>query len=309
MSGVAARWSSLLLRLRRMAVCYALLALPILLLGVFVYIPVAWAFSKSLYAYEIGGDSTFIGLANYLEYFTLDPSTYIALVNMLVFTLAAVLIRLTMPLIVAKLILSLTSERWRHLYRVAFLLPVVVPSVAVLLIWQSLIYSQQGILNEVLQAVGLGAFRRAWLADPATAMLAVIFIGFPWIGGFEVLIYYAGLSAIPQSVNEAAQLEGCVGLRKFLLIDIPMVMSQLKLMLVLTIIAGIQGFQNLLIVTRGGPGYATYVPGLQMYFNGFSYQRFGYACAIGVILFALIFGCTLLNMAYFKSSEELQATA
>ena len=140
-------------------------------------------------------------------------------------------------------------------------------------------------------------------------MLAVIFIGFPWIGGFEVLIYYAGLSAIPQSVNEAAQLEGCVGLRKFLLIDIPMVMSQLKLMLVLTIIAGIQGFQNLLIVTRGGPGYATYVPGLQMYFNGFSYQRFGYACAIGVILFALIFGCTLLNMAYFKSSEELQATA
>jgi raffinose/stachyose/melibiose transport system permease protein len=214
-----------------------------------------------------------------------------------------------MPLIVAKLILSLTSERWRHLYRVAFLLPVVVPSVAVLLIWQSLIYSQQGILNEVLQAVGLGAFRRAWLADPATAMLAVIFIGFPWIGGFEVLIYYAGLSAIPQSVNEAAQLEGCVGLRKFLLIDIPMVMSQLKLMLVLTIIAGIQGFQNLLIVTRGGPGYATYVPGLQMYFNGFSYQRFGYACAIGVILFALIFGCTLLNMVYFKSSEELQATA
>jgi len=140
-------------------------------------------------------------------------------------------------------------------------------------------------------------------------MAAVIFIGFPWIGGFEVLIYYAGLSAIPQSVNEAAQLEGCVGLRKFLLIDIPLVLSQIKLMLVLTIIAGIQGFQNLLIVTRGGPGYTTFVPGLQMYFNAFSYQRFGYACAIGVVLFALIFTCTILNMVYCKSSEELQATA
>lgn len=307
MNAVRAHTASLLARIRRALACYGVLLLPLLLLAVFVYLPVIWAFSKSLYEFEIGGESTFIGLDNYIEFFTADPTTYVGLVNMVIFTGAAVFIRLTVPLVVAKLIVSLPSERWRHLYRVVFLLPVVVSGVAVLLIWSGLIYSQNGLLNEFLRLVGLERVCRTWLGDPSTAMAAVIFIGFPWIGGFEVLIYYAGLSAIPESVNEAAALEGCTGIRKFLLIDVPMVMSQLKLMLVLTIIAGIQGFQNLLIVTRGGPGYATFVPGLQMYYNAFSYQRFGYACAIGVVLFVLIFGLTAINMKYFKSSEELQA--
>ena len=176
-----------------------------------------------------------------------------------------------------------------------------------MLIWSGLIYSNQGFINELLLKVGFGEYTRAWLADPATALLAVVFIGFPWIGGFEVLIYYAGLSNIPESVNEAALLEGCVGLRKFFLIDIPMVLSQLKLILILTVIAGVQGFEFLLILTRGGPGFKTMVPGLMMYFNAFSFQRFGYACAIGVILFVINFSLTIINFKYFKSAEDVQA--
>ena len=85
-----------------------------------------------------------------------------------------------------------------------------------------------------------------------------------------------------------------------------MVLSQLKLILILTLIGGIQGFENIFILTRGGPGFETTVPGLWMYFNAFSFQRMGYACAIGVLLFAVIFGLTLINMKYFKSSEEIQ---
>jgi raffinose/stachyose/melibiose transport system permease protein len=138
--------------------------------------------------------------------------------------------------------------------------------------------------------------------------VAVAMVGFPFIGGFEVLIYYAGLSGIPESVNEAALLEGCVGIRKFFLIDIPMVLSQLKLILILTVIAGIQGFEGLIVLTGGGPGYRTTVPGLMMYFNAFSFQRFGYACAVGVFLFVLIFSLTIINFKFFKSAEELQKT-
>jgi len=91
------------------------------------------------------------------------------------------------------------------------------------------------------------------------------------------------------------------------MVDIPLVLSQVKLILVLTIIAGVQGFENVFILTQGGPGFRTTVPGLWMYYNAFSFQRFGYACAIGVMLFALIFFLTALNMRYFRSSEELQA--
>ncbi len=295
-------------KLRAALVCYSIIIIPVALLGLFTYLPVFWAFQKSFFEFEIGGVSRFVGLSHYIEYFTTDPTTYVSLANMAFFTFFAVVVRLSLPLIVAKLIISINSERWRHFYRILFLAPIVVPGVATMLIWGGMIYSSQGLINEFLRLVGLGSLTHAWLANPGTALIAVAMVGFPFIGGFEVLIYYAGLSGIPESVNEAALLEGCVGIRKFFLIDIPMVLSQLKLILILTVIAGIQGFEGLIILTGGGPGYRTTVPGLMMYFNAFSFQRFGYACAVGVFLFALIFTLTIINFKFFKSAEELQAT-
>jgi raffinose/stachyose/melibiose transport system permease protein len=293
-------------KLRAALACYVIVAIPVLLLTLFVYVPVIWAFSKSLYQFEIGGESTFVGLANYVEFLTADPVAWPSLWHMLLLTLFAVCVRLSIPLAVAKLVHSIPVERWRYVYRIVFLTPIVVPGVAIQLIWSGLIYADNGLVNETLRSLGLASLARGWLSDPTTALPAVALIGLPFVGGFEVLIYYAGLSNIPESVNEAARLEGCTGIRKFFLIDIPMVMSQLKLILILTIIGGVQGFQGLFIVTRGGPGFETTVPGLWMYFNAFSFQRMGYACAIGVCLFVLIFGLTLLNMKYFRSTEELE---
>jgi raffinose/stachyose/melibiose transport system permease protein len=180
-----------------------------------------------------------------------------------------------------------------------------------------MIYSDHGLLNEILRSdflstvgglLGMDPANLAtgWLSNPSTALIAVAMVGFPFVGGFQVLIYYAGFAAIPDSVNEAALMEGCVGLPKFFRIELPMIMSQIKLILILTIIAGVQGFENVFILTRGGPGFRTMVPGLWMYFNAFSFQRMGYACAIGVLLFILILGLTLVNLKYFKSAEQLQ---
>ena len=294
------------IRLKSTVSCYAIVLPSLVLLTIFVYFPVFWAFFNSLFEFEIGAASRFVGLANYSEYLTQDPTTLLSLTNMLVLTLLAVTMRLTFPLVVARLIYALPQERWRYLYRIIFLVPVVVPGVAVQLIWAGMIYADFGMLNELLRGLGLSALARGWLADPNTALASVALVGFPFAGGFEVLIYYAGFSAIPDSVNEAAALDGCSGLQKFFRIDIPMVLSQLKLIVILTLIAGIQGFENVFILTRGGPGFETTVPGLWMYFNAFSFQRMGYACAIGVLLFVIIFGLTLLNMKYFKSSEQLQ---
>jgi ABC-type sugar transport system permease subunit len=293
-------------RLRFTLSCYALLFVPLVLLTTFVYLPVVWAFTSSLYAFEIGGESRYIGLENYKEILTRDPVTYPSALNMLFLTAFAVCVRLSMPLIVAKLVHSLSRERARYLFRIVFLIPVVVPGVAIQLIWSGMIYNDRGLLNELLRAVGLGAWAQGWLGDPDTALLAVACVGFPFIGAIEVLIYYAGLASIPESVNEAAKLEGCVGIQKFFRIDIPMVMSQLKLILVLTIIGGVQAYEGIFIMTRGGPGFKTTVPGLWMYYNAMSFQRMGYACAVGVCLFAIIFGLTMLSFRYFKSSEELK---
>lgn len=286
--------------------CYLLLFVPVALLAVFTYIPVVWAFSKSLYEFEVGGDARFVGLGHYIEYFTKDPTTFPSMANMLFLTIVGCCVRLSFPLVVAKLISSLPRERWRYFYRILFLVPIVVPGVAVQLIWQGIL-AEQGVVNEILRMIGLDGLTRGWLTDPDTALYALACIGFPFIGGFEVLIYYAGLSNIPDSVNEAAMLEGCTGVKKFFMIDIPMVLSQLKLILILTIIAGVQGFENIFILTQGMPGFKTMVPGLWMYYNAFSFQRFGYSCAIGVVLFIIIFILTFINFKYFKSSEEVQA--
>jgi raffinose/stachyose/melibiose transport system permease protein len=216
---------------------------------------------------------------------------------------------MTAPLIIAKVIFSLKSERARYVYRVLFLLPIVVPGVATLMIWQGMIYGDAGFLNEVLTLAGREDLTRGWLSDPETVLWAIVFIGFPFAGGINILIYYAGLANISDSVHEAAELDGAKGIGKFLRIDVPLVMSQIKLLTILTVIGTVQGFEGLFILTKGGPGFKTMVPGLWMYMNAFSFQRMGYACAIGVILFILILALTVLNMRYFRSSEELTAEA
>lgn len=288
--------------------CYALLLVPLLLLGIFVYAPFLWAFTGSMYEFEVGAPAKFVGMNNFTEIFFRDPTIWPAFSNMIFLTVFLLCVRLTIPLIVAKLIFSLPGERSRYLYRIIFLVPIVVPAVAVQLIWSGIVYADQGLLNGLLEMVGLGHLTTGWLSNPRTALIACCMVGFPFAGGIEILIYYAGLSGIPQSVNEAAKLEGCVGLRKFFYIDIPMVMSQIKLMLVLTIIAGVQTYENLFILTKGGPGFKTTVPALWMYYNAFSFQRMGYACAIGVCLFLVVFALTIINMRYIRSTEELEGT-
>ena len=291
------------------ATCYGIILPAVVLLLVFVYLPVVWAIASSFLQFEIGGDQKFVGFANYKEYLTIDPTCWPSMGIMLLLTLFAVMVRLSMPLIVAKLIYSLPRERGRYIYRIVFLVPIVVPGVAVQLIWGQMIYAEHGMLNELLRVVDLAHWTHGWLSDPRTVLVAIVMMGFPFVGGFDVLIYYAGLASIPESVNEAASMDGCTGIRKFFLIDIPMVLSQLKLILILTIIGGLQGFEALFVLTQGGPGFKTMVPGLWMYFNAFSFQRMGYACAIGVLLFLMIFGLTLLNIKYFRSSEDIQGVS
>lgn len=285
--------------------CYMLILPTYILIAIFGFIPFFWAIKVSFYRYEIGGESEFVGLSNYMEYFS-DPVLGPSFANMCFLTVFAVCVNIIFPLSIAKMIFSLASERARYFFRIIFLAPIVVPVVATQLIWQGLIYSDHGLINQFIEKVGCGYLAAGWLSDPQTVLWAIAFIGFPWASGINILIFYAGLSNIPDSVHEAAYLDGAGGIRKFFMIDIPLVLSQVKLIFMLTIIAGVQGFENIFILTKGGPGFKSMVPGLWMYYNAFSFQRMGYACAIGAILFAIILFLTGLNARYFKSAESVQ---
>ena len=281
------------------------------LLAVFGLVPFVWAFTTSFYRYEVGGESEWVGLDNYVEYLTADPTLLASVGHMLFFTAVGLAASLTVPLVAAKLIFEVTrlhrgpaGERLAHGYRVLFLIPIVVPGVAVQMIWSGGVYADDGLLDSLFSPLGIEA--GGLLVRPATAMLAVAMVGFPFAQGINVLIFYAGFAEIPESVHEAATLDGASGVRKFLSVDVPMLLSQVKLLAILAMIAGIQGFEGVFIMTRGGPGFETMVPGLWMYYNAFSFQRMGYACAIGVMLFLLVLAVTFANTKLLRSSQDLQ---
>jgi ABC-type sugar transport system permease subunit len=142
----------------------------------------------------------------------------------------------------------------------------------------------------------------AWLGDSNLALPAMVFWGFPWVGVVSVLLYLAGLGNIEQSVYEAADIDGCGWFRKFTKIELPLITTQVRLNLVLMIINTLKGWGLVYIIwgDSGGPGGAVMLPGLYMFRNAFTNMRAGYACAIGLMLFALIVVLTLLNNKYVR---------
>lgn len=221
----------------------------------------------------------------------------------------------------AVVIHRLKSDRAQYLYRVLFVIPMIVPTMVWLLIWKFFYDPNVGPLNSLLAATRLdhvliwldstflhwdvfaSPFRPAWLGQPELIVPALVFWGFPWVGVVGVLIYLAGLQNIPQSVYEAAELDGVGWWGKFRFIELPLIMTQIRLNLILMVIATFQayGFELILLGPTGGPSNKGLTPGLYMFYQAFIGQRYGYACAIGIALFLLILVFTIVNQRFVRT--------
>jgi raffinose/stachyose/melibiose transport system permease protein len=195
----------------------------------------------------------------------------------------------------------------------------IIPSLVTLFIWK-FFFNPQGLLNQFLDYSGLknslvwldsnllgwNAFVEGvpipWLSHPNLIIPALIIWGFPWIGAVGVLVYLAGLQSIGQEVYEAAELDGINWYQKFLYIELPLIMTQVRLMVILMMIGTLQGFglQLLLLGPEGGPGGAGMVPGLWMFYRAFVAGEFGYACAVGMVLFVFILVLTYINNKFIR---------
>jgi raffinose/stachyose/melibiose transport system permease protein len=233
-----------------------------------------------------------------------DEMLFVGFGNMLVLLLAALVKATVVPFFAAQLILYLLGDRLRYVFRTAFLLPMVVPALVGVLIWRLIYNPDMGMLNQALLLLGFDGFTANWLGDPALALGAIVGMGFPWIGAFGLLIYLAGLMGISPDIYEAYTMEATNTLRRIWNLDIPLVNGQTRLLVILTFISSVQDFQTVLIMTRGGPGMATYVPALRMYNQAFVYGHFGYGAAIGLLLFLIILAITAINLSIFKGGEE-----
>ena len=275
---------------------YAFLLPAFIFILLFSYYPAFSAIYHAFTKWDGVTPATWVGFQNF-QSFLADPEFGTSVQNIVKLTLFWMILAVTVPLFVARLILGVRSGRLQFAYRLYFILPFVVPQVVIILLWQ-FIYAGTGVLNQLLALVHQSQLQQDWLGNPATALYAIMAMGFPYVDGFGLLIYTAGLQAIPGEMKEAAAVDGAAPLRVFFQVELPQIMGQLRLMWVLAMINGLQNFTQILILTQGGPGYSTTVPGVMMYQDAFTNQEFGRASAIGTLLFVVILALTIVNLRF-----------
>ncbi len=293
-------------RIWRARISYIMLIPTFALLAVFNYYPAFSGLWHGFTRWTPGLRAEWVGLDNYRAAIN-NPYLRTGIVNAIIL-IAAGFAQLAVPLFVAELIFNLKSGRLQYFMRTAYVIPLVVPGVVGILLWVNIYDPNYGMANHLLRAVGLESLTRVWLGDRATALPAIIFMGFPWIGAFPLLLFYGGLISIPTELFDAAIVDGANLWRRFWHIDFPLLLTPLKTLLILGFIGGVQAFEGVFLTTAGGPGHATYVPALELYYQATRFNRMGMASAIGTILFFVILVGTILNMKYVRGSEtEYQA--
>ena len=289
--------------LKKYGPIYLFMVPTFILLLTFTYYPVISALVHSVFRWD-GVNAKFVGLAHFRQMLTVDRAFITSLGNVVRLTVFRVGVALTVPLLAAEVIFSIRNSRMAYIWRVLLVIPMVVPWVVLILVWLFIYDPQMGVINTSLRGLGLESWTRLWLGDTRLALWCIAFFNFPWVSGLNLLIYLAGLDSIPPELFDAAAIDGAGRLRRVFNVDIPMIMGQLKLIFIMTIITQLQSFQDIMIFSNGGPGQSTFVPGLVLYHSAFYYGKMGYASAIGVFLFAIIFVISMINQRLIRSSVE-----
>jgi ABC-type sugar transport system permease subunit/outer membrane protein assembly factor BamB len=293
----------LLRQIWRARISYILLAPTVILLLVFNYYPAFSGLFHSFTKWQPGIKTTFIGLDNFVS-IRFDEFFWGGLLNAVILVLTG-FAKMVMPLLVAELLFHLRSKITQYWLRSLFIFPIVVPGVAIILIWVNILDPNIGLLNNFLSLLGLMNMQvpEAWLGDSRTAIWSIVAIGFPFVSPFALLLFYGGLISIPVELLDAAKVDGASNWGRFWWLDLPLLMGQIKLLLILGFIGGMQEFSLIFLTTEGGPYNATYTPALELYYQAMRFNNFGLASAMGTVLFLLILGGTILNLRMRTSVE------
>lgn len=272
---------------------WALLFLSPFFVGLVCFIvgPVIAAFVLSLTSWDLLGTPQWVGLQNYQE-LAHDPIFWQALGNTVYYTGVTVPVGLLLALGLA----ILMNRRIPGIYafRVIFFAPVTVSIVAVSLLWSWMFSPTYGIINYVLTALHLPTSQ--WLVDPRMAMPSIIIVGL-WRGlGFNIVVFIAGLQAIPRDLYEAAAIDGANEWGQFRYVTLPMLSPTLFFAIVMALISSFQIFEQTYIMTQGGPDNGTLTLIYYIFLTGFTYLRMGYASAISFVFLAIVLAVTVVQV-------------
>jgi raffinose/stachyose/melibiose transport system permease protein len=242
----------------------------------------------------ITDDFSFVGLENFARIFT-DPRALGALQNTIVLAIAVTVLQNALGLALA---LGVNGRvKSRHLLRVIFFTPVVLTPLVSGYIWGYLL-SPRGTVNETLETIGLGFLRQTWLGDPRFA-LGAICVAIIWqFAGYSMVIFLAGLQAIPAEIEEAAVLDGAGPVRRFLSVTFPLINGALVINLLLTLIGSLSQFDQVMAMTGGGPGNATQTVSTSIFRIGFAAGDYPYGIALAVVMTVLVAGAAALQYRF-----------
>ena len=256
--------------------------------GLMMAFPVAYTLYLSLHQWfgSLSSPPQFIGMGNFVRIFTEDPRFWGALGRTVLFTGLAVALQTVLGVALAMLLHR--EIRARGLLRSLMLMPMIATPVAVAMVWRLMFQPELGIFNDILTSVGLPA--SDWVADPSLALYALVLVDtWEWTP-LIALITLAGLSALPEEPLEAASVDGASAWQRFWHVTLPMVRPVIVVAVVFRLIEALKTFDIILVMTGGGPGFATETLNIYIYNVAFQYQQLGYAAALLIVFFFIVFG-------------------
>ncbi|GAB2562641.1 carbohydrate ABC transporter permease [Spirosoma areae] len=276
-------------------IAWLFLGFPLMLITIFVFLPIAYSFFISFFDWNlVTNQRDFIGLGNYTKLFS-DSLFWKSARNTIFYTIGVVPIQTFLALFLAFVMNQ--KIKGRTFFRVAFYVPAITSSVVTSTLFIAL-FSKQGLVNQ------LSGFDNDWLTNPRTAMLTIMANNIWTTSGYFMVSFLAGLQSIPDSLYEAARIDGASTWQQFWKITVPMVRPVTYFVLVLGLIGCFQVFDQIFIMSAGGPVNSTTTMSYYVYVNGFKYFKLGYAAAAAIVLAVLIFSANQIQNRYFKPEVD-----
>ncbi|MCR2822981.1 carbohydrate ABC transporter permease [Lederbergia panacisoli] len=277
--------------------------LPILTLYIiFQIIPIFAGTWLMFFDYTpLNASSNFIGLDNFVKLFQNEIFRE-ALLNTTIFVLVAIPLNIIFTLFLAVCINKVRHRGLKNTFRTFFFLPCIAPLAGSAIVWASIFNPQAGLLNMILNKLGFEGIN--WLTDPKVALISIIIMTLWADIGYNLIIFMAGLDAIPSSFYEAAELDGVGKWGAFRYITLPLLSRTSLFVFIMTTIAYFQMFDQFQIMTSGGPMNSTRVLSLEIYDQAFTYANMGYASAMAFVLLIIILVITVIQLRVGRTNWE-----
>ncbi|MCD6463132.1 MAG: sugar ABC transporter permease [Thermotogae bacterium] len=283
------------LKMRQTLLAYTFLAIPLLIMIVFIYYPIGFGVNLSLYKYDIISTKEFVGLKNFSSLMH-DKYFWNAMKNSILY-LAVVPVLQFLSILLAVMVNA--DIKARSFFRLMLFIPVVTPMTIVALTWRW-IFRERGILDYMLFSLKLIDDPVGYLSNPKIALFMIMFVTM-WKGlGYYMMIYLAGLQNISQDYLDAARIDGAKRWQVFFHVTLPLLKPYIFFCSTMSAIAALNVFTEIYAMTRGGPNYATETMPMLVYRWAFRYLKFGYSSAAATLFSIVVFAFTLLNFRLFR---------